>query len=85
MKNNSGNGRVAFDFKSIGIDPSTLLGLEVDSEGNVYTANYRNSVYIINPRWHINVSIIIWYEILLIIFKKKCVISELGQNEWSGK
>lgn len=46
------NGRIAFDFKSIGksTDSFIPLSLEVDSNGNVYTANYRNSVFIINPR-----------------------------------
>lgn len=47
----SGNGRVAFDFNSIGksVDSFNPLGAELDNNGLVYTADYRNSIYVINP------------------------------------
>lgn len=49
-----GNGRVAFDFKSIGKSPDSFnpLGADVDNKGMIYTADYQNSIWVINPRYY---------------------------------
>lgn len=47
----SGNGRVVFDFKTLGKPPGSfiVIGLEIDSNGNLYTADYYGAVWKINP------------------------------------
>lgn len=47
----SGNGRIAFDFKTISksIQEQYLMGLDVDTNGLLYTASNTGILYVINP------------------------------------
>lgn len=49
----SADRQVAFDFKSIGKTTKNFIpvGMAIDTNGFVYTADYKHSVYIINPKY----------------------------------